>query len=87
MMIHERKVAVNRKLIMLNPGDIVVARVSMLVANQKDTYLKGSLAFVLRRNNYSILILTRHGVEVVAGWRLENWLKVELYDAISTTTR
>jgi hypothetical protein len=72
---------------MLNPGDIVVARVSMLVANQKDTHLKGSLAFILRCNNYSILILTRHGVEVVTGWRLENWLKVELYDAISTTTR
>lgn len=70
---------------MLNPGDIIVARVSMMVANQKDSHLKGSLAFVLRCNNYSILILSRHGVEVVTGWRLQNWLKVELYDAIYVT--
>lgn len=87
MMIHERKIAIDRKLIMLNPGDIIVARVSMMAANQKDAHIKGSLAFILRCNNYSILILSRHGVEIVTGWKLENWLKIELYDAISTTTR
>lgn len=72
---------------MLKPGQIVVARVSMLTANHNDTHLRGSLAVVLRWNEYSMMILTQHGAEIIAGWRLQNWLRVELYDAISTTTR